>query len=194
MYELLPGAQPKLLAMRADHAWHVFDMFAAPDASVFLVTGLRTHDKSTHSAIAYSGQTGEQVWSIDLSNSPGDGGAILDSSGKYVWYTPDGKKRLMRSIAWPKEPDRPTDWGQFPLLGLRYALLDSGEGPGLKLSVPGSDTYFLRLSPEGRPSTILQTMTADGRLLAWGGEDGSVHVADLPAVREKLISAGFPGW
>jgi hypothetical protein len=50
------------------------------------------------------------------------------------------------------------------------------------------------LSPDGVAHPGLARFTPDGRFLAWGSRDGTVRVADMDRVRDKLKSVGFPGW
>ena len=98
-----------------------------------------------------------------------------------------------RYLAIPPRPgaDRPVPVHEGPLLTPTLAVQDGHLG--LPLSVSGSGRPFVNLAPD-RNTASNRWATPDGRHVVLGTLDGAVHVADLPAIRSKLVGVGMPVW
>jgi WD40 repeat protein len=190
----------RLIAEIPDFNRQVFSNRAAPDGSCFVVEGIREDGKGVRRSLkAIDAATGAEWWSRTLARTVPSGVQSVDPTGR-ILYAQLGD---------------PSEAGT--LLDLRSGVTletvspaQHGLGPGARLVVTPrpaepSDTqpgYALWRRGEGSPLVILgidggyscwPQFSRDGRLLAWGNAEGTVTVAQLDRVQERLASVGL-GW
>src|SRR5205823_7291580 len=113
------------------------------------------------------------------------------SAGARLMYRAEGDRDFLRSLPYTGRPDVLVDRIFKP--GVAGQLERKNEAD-FRLYRPGADACCLTLDPDRACTSVEQPFTPDGRFLAWGCTDGAVVVADLPAIRDRLVAAGFPGW
>jgi len=140
---------------------------------------------------AYDVGSGSQVWSEEAGWPEGELRVAVDPTGRWFGYArpPDRRLRLLESSnsLIPPLRDRgttPEDCEAISPIGSQFAGSrrffpdPTGAEPAIQLDLDGLD---LALAPAFSP---------DGRLLAWGTEDGLVFVADLQRVQRQLATLG----
>jgi hypothetical protein len=159
------------------------------------VDGLSNSGYANNSIVAYAGQSGARLWTLPLPETDTDGSARIDSSGTILKYTIGSKKAFLRDLPYHGGVDVATDIDETLALGRRFVFLHCAAGePGLKVARPGSPEPLIKLEPDAPVHSTEARFSPDGRFLIWGLETGTIKVADLPRVREQLMSVGFPGW
>ncbi|HKB00818.1 MAG TPA: WD40 repeat domain-containing protein, partial [Gemmataceae bacterium] len=189
-YELTPGEAPRQLHEYPDHAWYVEGVVADPADRYFVSVGKSTWG-SPYQMFLYDGATGNKLRSISESSALGTA-LHLDGSGDVLRFY-DGKPAQSRGRAWPFRPDSEVSTLYDYDLGYRdlYSFFNIKDKPGIHLVKGLSTDVFLSLEWD----RYMPRRFADGgRLLIWGGPDGTVRIADLPRIREQLVAAGFTGW
>jgi hypothetical protein len=74
---------------------------------------------------------------------------------------------------------------------LPYWITHSVPQGGLGLVTRGSSAAILYLGLDSKPCGTQFHFTADGQRLAYGNEDGSVTVCDVPEIRRRLHALGL---
>jgi hypothetical protein len=166
---------------------------AAPDGEYFVASGIGGREQPIASIVAYGGATGNMLWSIDRPPPQKEVTGRLDGTGRLLEYQDENSRHWLRPHPFRAQDEHPGDEAEFVTLAGRYAVIHSASH-GLPLSVPGTGKPFLTLGPDAKVMTLENAYTPDGRFVAWGTADGAVHVANMPAIRERLTAAGFPGW
>ena len=193
MYELRPNADALRRAELTDHPWAVIDIHAIPDGS-FLVHGVQGPRLRGHSIVAYAGLTGERLWTLPFPASEGLVGSGVDGAGTVLSYLTPSKSVFLRPLPFRGQPDVPARDDEEPALGVQivYRKVDQMRN-GLRLAVRNAPSPFLTLSPDEPAGEFCKLMSATGRFVMWGAEDGTVYVCDLERVRAQLADIGL-GW
>jgi len=196
IYELGPANDPQRIARHFDHAWHVFNIHAVPDGSCFIADGNKKREMSSRSIIAYEGKSDQKMWSIEFPNAQFEGNSGIDSTGSVLRYLDPRPEDVckQRLLPFHGADDTHVSAKEVLALGQQFVFKDPQHDLGLHLARPGAASDLLALSPDERIPNHNYQMTADGRFLIWGTENGTVNVCDLHRVRELLVAAGFPEW
>ena len=200
-YDLAIGKSPVKRPDEITDSDRGFESSTFADDGRFLVTLSRfnTISGKEHQVCVYSPQDGVQIWADPgTANAAGNANAFaLDYEGQWLTIWHGGN-----------EP-----WAAFWATGSWQkkdaSFIPKFNGKGWS---PDSDYYtsgveslaypLLRLKKTAEPAVGLaidermngeQKFSHDGKLFAWGGADGVVHVADIEEVRRKLNEVGL-GW
>jgi len=192
-YELQIASNIRLIATHLDLARHVNLIHTAPDGGLFLASGFGKDVPRHPSIFAYDGESKERLWQIDRPATQKDVVGKLDASGRLLDYQDEESNHWLRSLPYRNESDIQGNLAELVTLSGHYAVLQAPDR-GLPLSRPGTGKSFLTLSPDAKVMTQENAYTVDGRYIAWGTADGTVHVADMETIRKHLVTAGFPGW
>ncbi len=186
---LLEGDQPKVVAEFKDFDWHVFEAAIATDASLIVAGGIgTTNGKSQRVVKVIDGTTGEELWKRTIERKHQGQSFVLDLSGTFLLLSlDDSEERQLMGI----RTQKPIavfrgDAGGSLSPGADYwgNRKDNGFGFGrradkaplllLGLDLPVT-TPFSKFHPDPKKLQVV-----------WGVRDGTVIVADIPQVKEKL--------
>jgi serine/threonine protein kinase/WD40 repeat protein len=190
-YELTPEGRTNKLEEYDDHAWYVEGVVADPAGRYFASIGNRIKGPPQE-IFLYDGATGRKLRPIAQSSHGSGSNVHLDGSGDILRYF-DGEPIRSCGRVWPFLPDSTFATDNDHDLGYRdaYSFFNIKDKPGIHLVKGLSTDVFLSLDAD---RFIPRQFADGGRLLIWGTTDGTVHIADLPRIRDQLIAAGFPGW
>jgi serine/threonine protein kinase/WD40 repeat protein len=169
---------------------HVHDIALAPDGRSFAVDGLSGAPGSARRAVkVYDPLSGDVLWSTGAL-AKGSAGLQMDPLGRLLLYGLDGtaNQALVELSS-----------GKLVRMS-RYSVVGPGGdyqcdvGDGLTLLRGPSATPLVTLGLDSHPTaTWGATFDAAGTKVAWGTKDGTVIVANLAEVRDRLAEERL-GW
>lgn len=183
-----------MIADHGDLARHVWMISAAPDGSYFIADGVATSDIRSKAIIGYSGRSNEKLWTIPIPESPANGCSVVDRTGRELLYQDLPASAIRASLPRPDLNGVAASTSDRPGIAGKFVFKLRERDMGLSLAVAGTSSPFLTLSPDEPTPAAFSQFTPDGRYLIWGSLEGRIRVAELPRMREKLVSAGFSGW
>jgi len=77
--------------------------------------------------------------------------------------------------------------------GARFWGAQGGDGYGFSLGRWGENRPLVTLGIDSQVFAMLKPFSDDGRLVAWGNTDGTVHVCDIHEVQRRLAAVEL-GW
>ena len=198
--ELLPGGRTTNLFELPEFNQDVRRATWAPDASFILVAGVNVKEGRTNRSLrAFSLMGRTNLWTLPKQFEPGDPTYFsLDAAGSLVAFAP----------------------GSVTAKALDYYLLDAATGNTIRRlalqpeALNSSAKLLAQVTPSGvwrlhaladdallaviqsgetKPASSIPAFSRDGRLLAWGNEDGTVSVCDLGEMRQRLMELRL-GW
>jgi WD40 repeat protein len=197
---LAPRGVEEPLYTISDFPWSVETALAAPDGHWFAITGTRGPGEKGRSVRVFKGVTGEEMW--NMNPTPHDMASSLQvdpgSEVLGVWNGKTGQLQLVGLAG--KEALATLEPGVTSLGPKRLLATRSAESPDVGairhtlVSIEGGkETPLLVLGLHGRPMYSAIQFNSAGTHLAWGNEDGTVSVCDIPEVQRRLAAVGL-GW
>jgi WD40 repeat protein len=203
VYQLQPGQAPRLRFAIPEFPWHMEFPVALADGRLLAVAGHYGRERRTGGSVkVYDLETGREVWV--LPPAPHHRHVLTgDRSGRNLnvaRQTDDG----VTTITYPFDFDPAAGKvSTGPAQSYGHAMF--GWNPAMPYQIDDRDSVRLSLTPgpghepvlwldrEQRNSGIQLQFSRDGRLFAWGNEDGTVNVCDIQEARRRLTEIGL-GW
>ncbi len=169
-----------------------------PDGSLlFLAGATSTSNGLVDKLAAIEPMTGRELWSKMMTRTNGWSSLAIDSTGR--WLATELSNATAGSVLMegPTGASRPGSFSEpvsaFHGPGtLWMAPMPSDFGHPIGWSVyAGSRTDPVVSFPSGRGGNIQPIIFRAGTMLAWGVDDGTVMVVDLPRVRSQLAALGL---
>lgn len=197
-------AAPQPLAPLAEVAnfnWHVFCAATTRNGEILAVEGLQVDGADRRRIVGvFDGLTGQTRWSMQLPKTAGYAHIAVDSADSTLTYLADDQGHA-GLVALPEGVQIGT-FGRAPLaLGPRADLV-LAEPVRSAVSTEYGYSLFQRDRPElplvtlgidYHRNVVSSQFSRDGRLVAWGTEEGVVLLFDLVRIQERLATVGL-GW
>jgi WD40 repeat protein len=198
--ELLPEGMTANLFEMSEFNWDVRRASWTPNASSILVEGTNVKDGSTNRLLRAFSLTGRtNLWTLPQRFKPGDGGTFsLDAVGSLVLsasgFTKLGALDYYLLDTATGMTNRRSLRSQAALNSAAKLQAQAASSGALSLHTLEDDSLLAVIqSGETKLTGSIPTFSRDGRLLAWGNEDGTVSVCELPQMQRLLGAIGL-GW
>jgi eukaryotic-like serine/threonine-protein kinase len=199
---LKPGGKLELICEVHDfQRWRVKQLLLSPDASYFVAVAelAQPGTKTRNLTRAYDGVSGRRIWPPE--GPEGDAleidGLIATRSGPLPTIpTVDGRfpiYELSNGRLLSVTPPQASHVGAERRFAVGGARLIGGEHLGRSLYRFGQDEPIVTLEIDQPTAGAWPQFSLDETLVAWGHNDGSLHIADLPALQRQLARFGL-GW
>jgi WD40 repeat protein len=171
---------------------HFLDAVAAPDGAWFIVEGVHDGPDGLRRSIkAFDGITGAERWSVASRKTAPAGTLVLDADGNHLAVHLDNGEggQLLNAASGQIREALP----RYPVCmspAIEYLVelgpqASSGQERDFGLLRRGDLKPRLILGPDTVPA-FRPAFSRTGHLLAWSNADGTVSVADLPQVQQRL--------
>jgi serine/threonine protein kinase len=199
LYNLLGSSPTRALNEITEFDRHVWYIAMAADAAYFVVEGLGTVKgrKQLHLR-AYQGSDGKLVHAVSTDRPPHfDGSHMIGDPQGRVFGLPSLTDRHHALLELPSRKMRIMAEPELCCLGpggSRWAVFQHLSPDQPVLAVYNDDQLdkpLVRILLERLPTRF--RFTPDGQSVIWCNSDGSVSVADLPAMNRRLTEVGL-GW
>ncbi len=184
LYELGSSKKPTLLCWQTDTNWYAQEMLFQPGGKRFVVWN--GGNKGTNRIVrVFDVKDGREVWKSETELFEGELRMCIDPKGDWFAYTVDldGRRRLVRfeGFATNPIPDQ-----QFQAIGpSAEAAAYFGKPSWLYLYQKGT-RQAIPLATDWTALGDPSAFSPDGKLLAWGTEEGIVLVAEIERVQAEL--------
>ena len=182
--ELVADGTSRVLFEQTDTNWFTYICRLPAGGRMFLVNQ-RGEKERCRIVQGYDTASGRKLWELPTSGHDGEPPLLLDAAGQWLIYPEDladkhiGVFRLLDGV---KVGELPMETGAIsPSLG----ILAHGVQGGVAWSEQGAKQNSITVRSGPLPTSNLE-FSPDGRLLAWGAQDGSVFVANLARVGQRI--------
>jgi WD40 repeat protein len=168
----------------------VFHSAMTPDGKIVIVHG--TNHWGGQGEIAYSAfdtLSGTQIWSrVSTFKSTFD----LDPNGRLAVISPFANSTLIEAGSAKSLRTSKQGWGELGPGAARWLAMRSGDQKGRSVVEEGKKSPLIDLGIELSGDGPF-VFSPDGKMVAWGGDDGTIFVCGLEEVRQRLAKIGL-GW
>jgi hypothetical protein len=177
-----------------DFAGDYLAVAGTSEGSYFVVDGFTRAGGEGPTVKVFDGLTGKEVWAHRKAGKLTSANLVLDPSGKLLAFRPvDNEPHVVVEV--PSGKFRGTLKGNPLALSpkMQFWLDDDNHTYGYTLRRGSDGAALVRPGLEVRTHCVRPEFSPNGRLVAWGNDDGTVFLCDIEEIQRRLTSIGL-GW